>query len=79
VQNKATKFAKQRNNLKWKTVAQSRKIAGICVLFKAYTGERAWKAVRDRLQKPYYLITVDEDRKIRSRKKKDMPENILCK
>jgi hypothetical protein len=36
-------------------VRQRRKIALICALFEAYTGERAWKAIRDRLQKPCYL------------------------
>jgi hypothetical protein len=51
-------------------VAQHRKIARICALFKAYTGERAWKAISDRLQNPYYLSRFEGDRKIRSRKQK---------
>jgi hypothetical protein len=42
----------------------------ICALFKAYTGERAWRAIGDRLQSPCYLSRVDHDRKIRSRKQK---------
>jgi hypothetical protein len=54
VQNKASKFAHQRNYLKWDTLAQRREIARICAFFKAYTGERAWKTISDRLQKPYY-------------------------
>jgi hypothetical protein len=29
-----------------------RKIARICALFKAYTGERAWKAIGDKTTKP---------------------------
>jgi hypothetical protein len=33
-------------------------------------GERAWKAIGDRLQSPCYLSRVDYDRKIRSRKQK---------
>jgi hypothetical protein len=33
-------------------------------------GEWAWKAISDRLQKPCYLIRVNHDRKIRSRKQK---------
>jgi hypothetical protein len=41
-----------------------------CALFKAYTGERSWKAVGDRLQRPCYLRRVDHDRKVRSRKQK---------
>jgi hypothetical protein len=35
-----------------------------------YTGEQAWKAIGDRLQRPFYLNRVDHDRKIRSRKQK---------
>jgi hypothetical protein len=38
------------------------------VLFKAYTGKRAWKAIGDRLERPCYLSRVDHNRKIRSRK-----------
>jgi hypothetical protein len=30
-----------------------------CVLFKAYTGERAWKAIGNRLQWPSYLSRVE--------------------
>jgi hypothetical protein len=33
----------------------------ICALFKAYTGERAWKAIGDRLRRPSYLSRVDHD------------------
>jgi hypothetical protein len=47
VQNEAAKFAHQRNDLNWETFAQRRKIARICTVFKAYTGERAWKAISD--------------------------------
>jgi hypothetical protein len=32
-----------RNDSHWETLTQRRKIARICALFKAYTGERAWK------------------------------------
>jgi hypothetical protein len=32
--------------------------------------EQAWKAIADRLQRPYYLSRVDHDRKIRSGKQK---------
>jgi hypothetical protein len=30
----------------------------MCALYKAYTGERAWKAIGDRLQAPSYLGRV---------------------
>jgi hypothetical protein len=69
VQRKAAKLAHHRNDSKRETLAQDRKIARICALFKAYTGERAWKAIGDRLQRPCYLSRVDHNRKIRSRKK----------
>jgi len=68
VQKRAAKCA---NNIKesgWESLAQRRMIAGICVLFKAYTGGRAWKAIGDRLLKPNYLIKDDHNRNIRTRK-----------
>jgi hypothetical protein len=46
-QNKAAKFAHLRNDLNWDTLAQPRKIAHTCALFKAGTGERSWKAISD--------------------------------
>jgi hypothetical protein len=45
-------------------------MALICGLFKAYTRERAWKAMGDRLQRPCSLSRLDHYRKIRSRKQK---------
>jgi hypothetical protein len=33
--------------------------------------ERFWKAIRDRLQRPYYLSRVDHVRKIRDRKQRN--------
>jgi len=42
----------------------------MCALYKAYTGERAWKAIGDRLQSPSYLIRVDHHWKIRARKQR---------
>jgi hypothetical protein len=47
VQKKTAKFAHHRNDSNWETSAQRRKISRICRLFKAYTGERAWKATGD--------------------------------
>jgi hypothetical protein len=35
-----------------------------------YSGEQAWKAVCDRLQRPYYLSRVDHVWKIRDRKQR---------
>jgi hypothetical protein len=62
------KFAHHRNYLNWEILTQRREIARICTLFKVYTGERTWKAIGDRLQRPCYMSRVDHDRKIRSRK-----------
>jgi hypothetical protein len=42
----------------------------MCALYKAYTGERAWKAIGDSLQAPNYLSRVDHYWKIRSRKQR---------
>ena len=36
-------------------------------LYKAYTGERAWNAIRDMLQVPIYLNRVDHNWKIKAR------------
>ena len=41
VQKKAAKFANHTNVSVWEAMAQRRKIAHICALFKACTGERA--------------------------------------
>jgi len=51
-------------------LAQRIKIARICVLYKAYFGEPAWKALGDMLQRPYYLSRVDHDWKIRNRRQR---------
>jgi hypothetical protein len=42
----------------------------MCALYKAYTGERAWKAIGDRLQAPGYLSRIDHYWKIRARKQR---------
>jgi hypothetical protein len=62
------KFAHHRNESNWETLTERRKIALLCALFKAYTGEWAWKALGDRLQTPCYLTGGDHGKKIRSRK-----------
>jgi hypothetical protein len=45
-------------------------ITGFCVLFKAYTKERMWRAIGERLQEPCYLSIDDHDCKIRVRKQR---------
>ena len=50
VQKKVAKFANHMSDSVWETLVQLRKITGICVLFKAYTGEQAWQSTGDRLQ-----------------------------
>jgi len=67
VQKKAAKFAHHKNSPNWETLASRRKLSHICTLFKAYSGERAWKPIGDRLEWPHYLSRVDHERKIRSR------------
>ena len=68
VQKKAAKFAYNTNESNWETLTQRRKIFRICALFKAYSGERAWKAIGDRLKRPYYLSRVVHERKTRNRR-----------
>jgi hypothetical protein len=66
LQMKAAKFAYNTNESNWETLSQRRMMSRICALFKAYSGERAWKAVVDRLQRHNYLGRVDHERKIRN-------------
>ena len=68
--NKAAKFAHHSGDSDWESLAQHRKIACMCALYYAYTGERAWKAIGDRLQAPCYLSSVDHYWKIRARKQR---------
>ena len=46
----------------------------MCALYKASTGERAWKAIADRLQAPSYFSLVDRYRKFRARKQRRVIE-----
>jgi hypothetical protein len=48
VQKKAAKFAHHTKSSNWENLASRRKISRLCALFKAYSGERAWKAIGDR-------------------------------
>ena len=70
MQKSTGKFANNINESGWETLTQRRMIAGICVLFEAYSGGRAWKAIGDRLLKPCYLSKDDHNRKIRTRKQR---------
>ena len=70
VQNKAAKFAHHSDGSDWESLVQRRKIARMFALYKAYTGERAWKLIGDRLQAPSYLSGVDHHWKIRARKRR---------
>jgi len=70
VQKKAAKFAHSTNSPNWETLASRRKLSRMFALFKAYSGERAWKPIGDRLQRPHYLSMVDHERKIRSRRQR---------
>jgi len=70
VQKTAAEFTNHTKDSEWETSAQCRTIACLRALFKAYSGERAWKALRDRLRRPYYLSRVDHAQKIRDRKQR---------
>jgi hypothetical protein len=70
VQKKAAKFAHHTNSSNWGTSASRRKLSRICALFKAYSEERAWKAIGDKLQRPHYLSRIDYERKIRIRRQR---------
>jgi hypothetical protein len=52
---KAAKFSYHVNESNWETLSQCRKVSRTCAIFKAHSGERAWKAIIDRLQRPNYL------------------------
>jgi hypothetical protein len=67
---KAAQFTNHTTDSDWETLTQCRTIARLCALFKAYSGEWAWKAIRDSLRRPYYLSRVDYVWKIRDRKQR---------
>jgi len=67
---KAAKSAHHTSSSNWENLASRRKLSRIRALFKAYSGERAWKVIGDRLQRPHYLSRVDHERKIRSRRQR---------
>jgi hypothetical protein len=67
VQKKGAKFTHHTNSPIWETLASRRKIARLCALYKAYFGEKAWKDIGDRLDRPHYLSSLDHNLKIRNR------------
>jgi len=70
VQKKAATFSCHMNESNWETLSQLRKMARICALFKACSGERAWIFIGDRLQRPKYLSRIDHKWKIRNRRQR---------
>jgi hypothetical protein len=62
VQKKHSQFTNHTKDSVWE------KIARLCAHFKAFSGERAWKAIRYSLRRAYCLSRVDHVRKIRGRK-----------
>ena len=70
VQKKAVQFTNHTKDSDWENFAQRRKIARLCALFKAYSGELAWIAIRDGLRRLYYLSRIDHIRKIRNKKQR---------
>jgi hypothetical protein len=70
VQKKAAQFTNYTKGSDYDNLARLRTITNLCALFIAYTGERSWKAICDRLRRSYYFNTVHHVRKIRGRKQR---------
>jgi hypothetical protein len=70
VQNKAAKFEHHSGDSDCESLAQRKKIARICLLYKAYTVDRAWKAIGNRLQETRCLCRADNYWKIIARKQR---------
>jgi hypothetical protein len=62
VQTRVAQFTNLTKDSDWETLAQLRMVARLCALFKAVSGDRAWKAIRESLRRPYYLSRVDRVR-----------------
>jgi hypothetical protein len=75
-QKKAAIFANHTTDSAWETLAQGRKVARICALFKEYFAERTWQSIMDRLKGPCCLSRDDHDRKIGPRYKEEISINI---
>ena len=67
---KDAQFTNHIKDSDWETLTQHKTITCRCALFKAYSGEWAWKAKRNRLWRTYFLSRVDHVRKIRDRKER---------
>jgi len=70
MQKKRAKFAYHENESNWETLSQRRMISRICAVFKSYSGERAWKAIGHRLQRPNYLSRNNHEWKIRNKRQR---------
>jgi len=70
VQRKPAQFTNHMKYSAWESLDQRRTITRSGALFIAYSGELAWKAIRDRLRRAYCLSRVDHVRKIRDRKQR---------
>ena len=70
VQKKSAQFTNPTKDSDKETLAQRRTTAPLCPLFKAYSVERVWKTIHDRLRRPYCLSRVDHVQKIRDRKQR---------
>jgi hypothetical protein len=70
VQKKAAQFTNHMKDSALETLAQCRTVACLCALFKAYSGEWAWKAIHYRMRRMYYLSMVDHVQKTRDRKQR---------
>jgi hypothetical protein len=69
MQKKAAQFTNHTKDSDWETLDQGT-ISRLCALFKAYSGERAWRAISDRFRRPYYLSGLDHIRIIRDGKQR---------
>jgi len=76
VKKKAAQFTNHTKDSDRQTLAERRTIACLCALLKAYTGERSWKAIRDRLRRAYYLSRLDHFRKLGTGIKEQISESI---
>jgi len=60
VQKRAAIFAYHTNRPNWETLASRRKLSRICALFKAYSGERAWKTIGEGYRRQNSTATLPE-------------------
>jgi hypothetical protein len=65
VQARAAKFANNTDQIGWEALSGRRLVSRLCAPFKAYLGNRAWKAIYRTI-----LGREDHNRKIRSRKQR---------